>query len=165
MRTHLRTLVVVFGTCVVGVLAPSIPELIAPANIRVFSGVFGVVVTLVAVFYGRLSAVTGAGLLKAKELERYTFAREDVRNRIAIVLGFSAIVTIFMWLLSKVPFGTPPIWLGYAVGFCLAVGIAYCLTVSRWILDLSSFEDGMRLRDEERKRSEATWKRLADAKK
>lgn len=166
MRRHLRVLIVIAGAALFVGISELFPAVLRPDSIRVGSGVFVAVSALLLLFYRRFNAVTGVGSLNFREMERFTMRRAVIRSRMWIVAGSSTLCALALWVMSEFAASlSGAIWFPLAVGSLLSVGVVYCLTVARWIIELDEFSDRLRLAQERKASEEAMLKRLSDGKK
>jgi hypothetical protein len=165
MRTYSRALLIVLGAAAFAALAPYFPEMVSGKAVKYFSAIFGILATVLSVFFTQLNNTTGVGVLSAREMERYTVTRGDIRKRFWLVIALCLGCSVLMWILSETQISKRPSVNGAVVGFLLFVGITYLLVVARWINDLSAFADRMRLIEQQRKEHEAAIKRLTEAAK
>lgn len=163
MRKHIRILIAVLGSLAFTGVSSLFPAMLERESIRLLLAIYGAVSVLLLLFYRRLHATTGAGALEVRQLERFTMRRSVIRGRMWTVALFSTLCACALWLLSL--FATSDgsrIWFSLSVGFFASVGVAYCLTIIRWIIDLDDFSDKLRLMQEKRSQEEAMMKRLSD---
>ncbi|WP_429352587.1 hypothetical protein [Paraburkholderia sp. 32] len=158
-------MLIVMGAAAFAALAPYFPELLSGKTVKYFAAIFGLLATILSVFFSQLNSTTGVGVLSSREMERYTVARVDIRKRFWLVIGLCFSCSVLMWILSEAPISDNPRINGAVIGFLLFVGVTYLLVVARWINDLSAFADRMRLIEQQRKEHEAVIKRLTDAAK
>jgi len=143
-----------------------LPQLLKEASIKNAAGVFALVLGLLGIFLRQFLATSGVDILRPREAQRYTAARQAIRSRIWIVVALSAIASLGLWtaatLADQINWTSLPRML---VGACISLGVYFLLAIARWISDWAQFSDSLRLKEQTRKYSEAVLKRLSEAAK
>lgn len=139
-----------------------IPDITSRDSVRYVSGIYAIATGLLLLFMRQFSRMDGSGTLSVREMERYTRRRAVIRERIWVLFAASAAGAVAMWVIGSLPCGPLP---KIAFGALLGIGIGFCLTAVRWIDDLATFGDAIKLRAEQQKAAADLKQRLATARK
>lgn len=137
------------------------PDLAAAKIIQGLSGISVLTTILVGWLFTQLNAVTGVGVLRGREMERYTIKRQEMRGRFWRVFWINALATALLFLLAAIEDQLrDKWWYTFAVGLLTAVLLSNAFLLVGWINDISRFADKLRAIEQDRKEHAEEIKRL-----
>lgn len=141
------------------------PELISPGNMRYLAGVFVAVWGLTFHFFRKSAELSSLQGLSGREQERVVWLLADIRRRIWWMGGIGLIAGCLVWLIgSSSSVSSSPV-APIAIGLLVGIGLSYLAILPGWFNELYAFMDQIKLREDRKRRTEATLKQIADGKK
>lgn len=156
-----RWSVIAIITLAYGGAAMLLPVVGASSTIKSLSGINVLVTGLLGWFFRQFHNITGAGVLRARELDRYAIKRTEMRARFWRAFAFNAAVGVLLYALGILADGSGggP-WVPFVAGFLVSLAICNACMLVSWINELSAFADKLRVLEQDRKEHAEQVKRL-----
>lgn len=140
------------------------PALISPENMRYLGGIFIAVWGLSFHFLAKSSELSNVTGLSGLEHARLVAKMGQIRSRVWWIGGVLLISSFLLWVIgsmsSLADSPIAPISIGLLVGF----GLSYLILIPGWYNELHSFTDTIRLRNENKRRTEVAIKQIEEGK-
>lgn len=165
MLVFIRLLIIVTTPALLWLGWTMSPEIISASNMRYLGGVFLAVWGMTFHFFRKCADLSALPGLSGREQERLVWRLADIRKRIWWIGGIGLIVGCLVWFVGSVPDYSRTAMAPLSIGLLVGIGLSYLVILPGWFNELHAFTDSVRLREDKKKRAEATLKQIGEAKK
>lgn len=165
MITILRLAIILIVPTLLWVCWSVSPEIISPGNMRFLGALFLFVWTYIFHFFRKIGDISSLPGLTWREQERVVYRLARIRKRIWWIGAVVLFSGILVWFIGSTPIFAESVFAPLSIGLLLGIGASYLAIIPGWFNELHDFIDTVRLREDKKRRAEATLKQIADNKK